>query len=186
MDDRDAPFALWIMTGVDLAIDARWRGLVRIGHLGDIDSRIVLAESAFVARQDFQMIAGYAFITPTASGTPTSLFRAGATWLPIRRRLAVENRLWVEHRRTTTASSFRLRDRVRLLYSRPGGLPFSVFGSIEPIAAEGRGVVEHRIQLGATRSIHRAGVEGYWLQRRFPRSVVVNGFGLTASWRIGR
>lgn len=59
----------------------------------------------------------------------------------------------------------------------------TVYVSVETIASDS-GVVENRIQLGGMRSLGRLSVEGYWLQRRLHANIVVNGAGLTASWRI--
>ena len=72
-----------------------------------------------------------------------------------------------------------------MLYVRPVDIPFTAYGSLEMIAAENVGLVETRTQIGAIRSIGRVTVESYWLQRRLHGSALVNGFGLTASWRVG-
>jgi hypothetical protein len=57
-------------------------------------------------------------------------------------------------------NSARGRNRLRITAARPAGLPVGVFGSVETIAARGRGVVENRVQLGATRSAGRLFLEG--------------------------
>jgi hypothetical protein len=184
---HESPFATWILLGADLAVHGRWRAVVRIGHLGDVESRIVLAESILVVRPAVHVLLGYVYVVPTAPNTArTSLTRAGATWLPVRGRLTIENRFLFEHRVTTAArASIRGRNRIRISGSQPGGLPFAVFASVETIAATFGGLIENRIQLGATRSVGRLSLESYWLHRRLPARTVVNGVGLTTSWRIG-
>jgi hypothetical protein len=136
-----------------VAVHEHWRALIRIGHLGDVESRIVLAESTLVARPALHVLLGYVEIAPTAhNAARTSLTRAGAAWLPVRRRLTIENRFLFERRATTAAVSLICgRNRLRISGSQPGGLPFAVFASIEAIATTGSGLVENRIQLGATR-----------------------------------
>lgn len=184
---RPSPLAAWLMTGLDVSVQERWRGVVRIGHLGDIDSLIVLADSTFVARPAMHAHLGYVYISPVApESARTSLLRGGASWLPVRRRrLTLDNRFLVERRATTTGNaSMRYRNRLRVSAPRPGGLPFGAFGSTEVIAAAGHGVVEHRMQLGLTGTIGRLSVESYWIQRRLLGRAVVNGVGLTTSWRI--
>jgi hypothetical protein len=107
--------------------------------------------------------------------------------LPVRRRLTIEDRFLFERRASTgTASLLRGRNRLRSSRAQPGGLPFAAYGAIETIAATGTGLVENRIQLGAARAIGRLSLATYWLQRRLAARTVLNGVGLTTSWRIGR
>jgi hypothetical protein len=187
-DPAESPFAAWILLGVDVTPHERLRGTVRVGHLGDVDSRIVIVESTFVARPAMHVLLGYVFIAPAApSLAGISLTRAGATWLLVRRRLTIENRFLFERRASAGTSSFlRGRNRLRISGARLGSLPFAVYGSIETIAGAGIGLLENRIQLGATRAVGRVSLESYWLRRRLPVHTVVNGVGLSSSWRIGK
>ena len=47
-DER--PLSAWTLLGIDLHVQNRWRGVVRVGHLGDIDSRVLVTDLTFVAR----------------------------------------------------------------------------------------------------------------------------------------
>lgn len=187
-DRAEWPFAAWLLVGIDVTPHERVRGTLRVGHVGDIESRIAIAESTFVVRPAMHVLFGYVYVAPTTPNAPaTSLTRAGATWLPVRRRLTIEDRFLFERRASTgTGSLLRARNRLRISRVQLGGLPFAVYGSVETIAATEIGLIENRIQLGATRAIGRLSLETYWLQRQLAARTVVNGFGLTTSWRIGR
>jgi hypothetical protein len=177
------PFA-WVLAGVDLQVRERWRGVVRVGRLGDSQSRLALGELAFQAHPALQLLLGHVHIAPVAPHVPrTSLSRGGVTWLPVRGRLTVDDRLLIEQRATGAAAALRGRNRLRVSGSRPGGLPFVVFASVEVIAAE-PGLVEARLQAGGLQTVGPLSVECYWLQRRLRGGAVGTGVGLTASWRI--
>jgi hypothetical protein len=168
-------------------VQNRWRGVFRVGHLGDIDSRVLVTDLTFVARPAMHVLVGYVYVQPRAADTAgTTLVRAGATWVPLRRRLAIDNRFLFERRSSNvTSTSIRGRSRVRISWLSPGPLTPSVFGSVEAIAATGAGLVEKRIQLGGAKSVGRLSAEVYWLQRRIRDRPVFNGLGLTAFYRIG-
>lgn len=184
-DER--PLLAWSLLGIDVDVQNRWHGVVRVGHLGDIDSRVLVTDLIFVARPAVHLLVGYVYVQPTAADTAgTTLARAGATWVPLRRRLAIDNRFLFERRSNKmTSTSIRGRSRVRISWSSPGPLTPSLFGSVEAIAATGAGLVEKRIQLGGAKSVRRLSVEAYWLQRRIRDRPVFNGLGLTAFYRIG-
>ena len=184
---NERPLSAWTLLGIDVDVQNRWRGVVRVGHLGDIDSRVLVTDLTFVARPAMHVLVGYVYVQPTSADTAgTTLARAGATWVPLRRRLAIDNRFLFERRSNkVTSTSIRGRSRVRISWSSPGPLTPSVFGSIEAIAATGAGLVEQRIQLGVAKSVGRLSVEAYWLQRRIRDRPVFNGLGLTAFGRIG-
>ena len=184
-DER--PLSAWTLLGIDVHVQNRWRGVVRVGHLGDIDSRVLVTDLTFVARRAMQVLVGYVYVQPTGADTAgTTLARAGATWVPLRRRLAIDNRFLFERRSNiVTSASIRGRSRVRISWSPPGPLTPSIFGSVEAIAATDAGLVEKRIQLGGTKSVGQMSVEAYWLQRRIRDRPVFNGLGLTAFYRIG-
>jgi hypothetical protein len=179
--------AAWTLLRIDVDVQNRWRGVVRVGHLGDIDSRVLITDLTFVARPAMHLLVGYIYVQPTAADTAgTTLARAGATWVPVRRRLAIDNRFLFERRsNNVTSTSLRGRSRLRISWSSPGPLTPSVFGTVEAIAATDAGLVEKRIQLGGAKSVGRLSVEVYWLQRRIRDRPVFNGLGLTAFCRIG-
>jgi hypothetical protein len=183
-DER--PLSAWTLLGIDLHVQNRWRGVVRVGHLGDIDSRVLVTDLTFVARPAMHVLVGYVYVQPKAANTAgTTLARAGATWVPLRRRLGIDNRFLFERRSSNvTSTSIRGRSRVRISWLSPGPLTPSVFGSVEAIAATGAGLVEKRIQLGGAKSVGRLSAEVYWLQRRIRDRPVFNGLGLTAFCRI--
>lgn len=184
---NERPLSAWTLLGIDVDVQNRWRGVVRVGHLGDIDSRVLVTDLIFVARPAMHLLVGYVYVQPTAADTAgTTLARAGATWVPLRRRLAIDNRFLFERRsNNVTSASIRGRNRVRISWSPPGPLAPSVFGSVEAIAATDAGLVEKRIQLGVAKSVGRMSAEVYWLQRRIRDRPVFNGVGLTAYYRIG-
>src|SRR5687768_12720345 len=53
-DDR--PFGAWTLGGIDLGVHDRWRVLVRLGYLGDVDSRILITELTFAAREAIHVL----------------------------------------------------------------------------------------------------------------------------------
>lgn len=179
----ESPFA-WILVGVDV-VQERWRGTVKTGHLGDIQRRIVLGELAIVTHPAMHVVLGHVDIAARGrNASHAALTRLGATWLPVRRRVTVENRFLIEHRSGGAAGApLRGRDRLRISGVRPGGLPFAVFASVEVLAA-GSGLLETRIQLGGVRTAGPLLVECYWLQRQLRAGTGGNGVGLTLSWRI--
>ena len=78
----------------------------------------MIAESTFVARPAMHVLLSYVYVAPTApNAAGTSLTRAGATWLPVRRRLTIEDRFLFERRASTGTGSF-LRGRNRLRISK--------------------------------------------------------------------
>jgi hypothetical protein len=184
-DER--PLSAWTLLGIDVHVQNRWLGVVRVGHLGDIDSRVLVTDLTFLARPAIHVLVGYVYVQPTRADTAgTTLARAGATWVPLRRRLAVDNRFLFERRSdSVTSTTTRGRNRVRISWSPPGPQAPSVFGSVEAIAATDAGLVEKRIQLGVAKSVGRMSAEVYWLQRRIRDRPVFNGVGLTAFYRIG-
>lgn len=183
-DER--PLNAWTLFGIDVDVQNRWRGVIRVGHLGDIDSRVLVTDLIFMARPAMHFLVGYVYVQPTATDTAgTTLARAGATWVPLRRRLAIDNRFLFERRsNNVTSPSLRGRSRFRISWSSPGPLTPSVFGSVEVIAATGAGLVEKRIQLGGAKSVGRMSVEASWLHRRIRDRPVFNGLGLTAFCRV--
>jgi hypothetical protein len=184
-DDR--PFGAWTLGGIDVGVHDRWRVLVRLGYLGDVDSRILITELSFAAREAIHVLVGQVFVQPTAADVAgTSLLRGGATWLPLRGRVTIDNRFLIERRSThSMRDSLRGRDRLRLSWSLPGSLRLGIVGSAETIAAAGDGLVENRFQVGGVKSVKRLSVEVYWLQRRIRARPVLNGLGLTALCRVG-
>jgi hypothetical protein len=184
---NEPPLTAWTLLGIDVDVQNRWRAAVRVGHLGDIDSRVWITDLIFVARPAIHLLVGYVYVQPSAADSAgTTLARAGATWVPLRRRLAIDNRFLFERRSSKgTSTVTRGRSRVRISWSSPGPLTPSVFASIEAIGATGAGLVEKRIQLGVAKSVGRMSGEVYWLQRRIRERPVFNGVGLTASYRIG-
>jgi hypothetical protein len=184
---NERPLSAWTLLGIDVDVQNRWRGVVRVGHLGDIDSRVLVTDLFFVPRPAMHLLVGYVYVQPTvADSAGTALARAGATWLPLRRRLAIDNRFLFERRSNkVTSASIRGRSRIRIAWSPPSRLTSSVFGSVEAIAATDAGLVEKRIQLGVAKSVGQMSAEVYWLQRRIRDRPVFNGVGLTAYYRIG-
>lgn len=186
--DEDAPIAAWTLVGVDVAVADRWRGLVRIGHLGELDTAIAVAEAIFVATPALHLQTSYVHLRPTAAGVAgVSLTRAGATWIPVRGRLVVDTR-WLVERRAGPAISPSSRGRTRLRVSAPLLDPRwpRVFGTIEAVADSRIGHLETRVQLGATTSIGRWSIETYGLRRQLRDRPGVSGFGVTAAYRLGR
>jgi hypothetical protein len=184
-DER--PVVAWTLLGIDVDVQNRWRGTVRVGYLGDVDSRVLVTDLTFMARPVMHLVVGYVYVQPVAAYTAaTTLARAGATWVPLRRRLSIDDRFLFETRsNNVTGTSIRGRSRLRISWLSPGPLTPSVFGSVEAIAATGAGLVEKRIQLGGAKSVGRLSVEAYWLHRRIRDRPVFNGLGLTAFYRIG-
>jgi hypothetical protein len=184
-DER--PPAAWTLAGVDVNVQNRWRSVIRLGYLGDVDSRIVITETSVALQEAAHLVAGYVYIAPTgADSAGTSLLRGGATWLPLRGRVAIDNRLLLERRSNRLAgASMRGRDRLRLSWLLPGSLRVGVYGSAEAIAVVGDGLFETRLHAGAVKTVRRVSVEVYWVQRRIHARPVFNGLGLTAFYRIG-
>jgi hypothetical protein len=183
--ERDTrPPVAWLLVGADV-IDDRWRGTVRVGHLGDIDSRILITDLTFVARPELHVLVSHVYLAPASpEAAAVSLARTGASWLPLRRRVTVETRWLLERLHAFGAgSNLRGRNRIRASWARPPGLPASVVGSIETIATRNVGIVENRIQLGLSRSFGALSLEGYWLRRRLRARPDVEGVGITFAWR---
>lgn len=186
VSDGPSPSA-WTMAGVDLGLHEQWRVMVRAGYLSDIDSRLLLTDVAFVVGPAVQALAGYVHVdpaTPRAAGT--TLVRAGAAWLPLRGRVALDNRFLVEHRSTGAIDVMRGRGRLRLFWTPPGPLDVVAYGSGETIVAFGDGLAENRFQAGGVKSAGRFVLDVYWLHRRLRARPVVNGIGVTAVYRVGR
>jgi hypothetical protein len=184
-DER--PPVAWTLAGVDVSVQDRWRSVIRVGYLGDIGSRILITETSLALREAAQLVVGYVYVAPTdADSAATSLLRGGATWLPLRGRVAIDNRFLLERRSNRLAGhAVRGRDRLRLFWLPPGPLRVGVYGSAEAIAVVGDGLFEKRLQVGAVKTVRRVSVEVYWVQRRIEARPVFNGLGLTAFYRIG-
>lgn len=185
--DDDQTFATWLLTGIDLTQD-RWRCSVRLGHLGDLDRAIVIGEAGWLATPALLLQAGYVHLDPLADGAAgTSLLRAGGTWMPVRRGVTLDSRVFLERRSSRgTPAVRRGRDRVRLSWALPQLPKLSVVGSAELIAATGDGLVETRLQAGGVFAVRRLAIESYALQRRLRNRDPVNGLGITVTYRIGR
>jgi hypothetical protein len=156
----EPPLAAWTLTGVDVDFQ-NWRGVVRFGYLRDVDSRVWITDLTFLAAKALNVLVGYAYVQPTAThAAGTSPARAGATWMPLRRRVTIDNRFLIERRsNNVTGPSIRGRSRLRVSSRLPGARTTSVFGSVEAIGAIDVGVVENRMQLGAAKSVGRLSVE---------------------------
>jgi hypothetical protein len=177
----------WAMTGVDVVPTDRVHATLRVGYLGDIDSRLLLADVAVVARPAVHVLVGQVVVDSRAAGTHlTSLTRAGALWLPLRRRLAVDVRLLAERQANQSVGiATRGRSRLRMSWATARRPAPTLFGTFEAIANTDVGLVERRTQLGLVESVGRWSAEVYWLQRRVRRRHPFNGIGATLAYRVG-
>jgi hypothetical protein len=179
------PVEAWVLAGVDVGLQDRWRVLVAAGSLGGLDARIVLTEATFVAGPAVQFLGGYVYVNPTARDVPgLSVWRTGNVWLPVRGRFTLDNRLFIERRSSSLSGvSTRGRHRVRLSWSPNVTKPIRLFGSVEALALYNGGFVEARYQAGIARAARRSTLEVYYLHSRSRNRSDFHALGVTAFWR---
>ena len=93
--------------GLDAGIGDRWRTSVRLGCLSELDTRVSIVDVTFVAVEALHVLAGHVYLNPDA---PDS----GASWVPLRGRVTLDNRFLIERRSARMSLSLRGRDRLRL------------------------------------------------------------------------
>lgn len=157
------------------------------GYVGGFDSWIVLTDGSVAVNGALQILAGQFVVRPTDGDAPaTSVLRAGVNWSPLRGRVNVDNRLFVERRSTANRVTPRVRDRVRLSWAIAEASPVRLFTSVEFFAVDRHGLSERRYQAGLALPIERVSVETYWLRSTARSRPAFDILGVTMLWRIAR
>jgi hypothetical protein len=179
------PLEGWLLAGVDAAVRRRGRVTASWGYVGGFDDWIMLAEGSFAANSALQLVGGHVFLRPAdRRRPPTSVRRVGVNWSPLRGRVAMDNRLLIEHRSTGREASPRVRDRLRLSCAIAEASPVRLFGAIEVFAVDRRAVSERRYQAGFNAPVRHVSIEAYWLRRATHGRSPFNAIGVTLLWRI--
>jgi hypothetical protein len=183
--ERTHAFGAWTLVGIDAGVGERWRASVRAGYLSELEMRVSIVDVFYLTSNALQLTAGHLYLGPERSDTATSVLRAGVVWLPVRRRIVIDNRLLIERRSIGSTRSIRARDRVRLAWSPGKAGRVGLFATFETFAVADDGLAEQRYQVGAARRLGRTTIESSWLQRRTRARFVSNSVGLTMCWRVG-
>lgn len=155
------------------------------GYVGGFDSWIVLTEGTFAMNGALQAVAGHVLLHPDdRDARTTSVLRGGVNWSPLRSRVALDHRLFVERRSTSNRVTPRVRDRVRLSWAIAGASSVRLFAAVEAFAVDRRGLSERRYQAGLMLPVKHVSLETYWLRSVARTRSPFDTLGVTMLWRI--